>query len=248
MIERENQNRKIINYMIIIAILFIIMWLCIEGYKENKIKKQDTKISKYDVQNIATNYVYRDKKVEENEDKNQVNRGKNQKNENNESNQIQERSTNQTTKDDITEETPKIYPKQQVISEYRGYDVLAKLEIPNINLETYILKTYSTSALNISVTKFWGANPNTIGNFCVAGHNFKNKNMFRNLKNLNIGNHFFITDNTVGKVEYEIFDIYKVIPEDVSCLSQDTGGKKEVTLITCTNDSAKRIIVKAREI
>lgn len=248
MIGRENQNRKIINYMIIIAILIIIMWLCIEGYKENKIKKQETKISKYDVQNISTNYIYKEKNAEENENKNQINSRNNQNNQNNESNQIQERNRNQTKENDITEETEKIYPKEKVISEYRGYDVLAKLEISNINLETYILKTYSTSALNISVTKFWGANPNTIGNFCVAGHNFKNKNMFRNLKNLNIGNHFFITDNTVGKVEYEIFDIYKVVPEDVSCLSQDTGGEKEVTLITCTNDSAKRIIIKAREI
>ena len=126
--------------------------------------------------------------------------------------------------------------------------MLAKLEIPNINLETYILKTYSTSALNISVTKFWGANPNTTGNFCVAGHNFKNKNMFHNLKNLNVGNHIFVIDNNIGKVEYEIFDIYKVVPEDVSCLAQNTNGKKEVTLITCTNDSLERIIVKAREI
>ena len=56
-----------------------------------------------------------------------------------------------------------------------------KLEIPKIELETYILEEYSEQALNISVTKFWGADANQIGNFCVAGHNFQNKNMFRNL-------------------------------------------------------------------
>lgn len=142
----------------------------------------------------------------------------------------------------------KIYPKEEIIEEYKGYDVCAKLEIPVIELETYVLKNYSKQALTISVTKFWGANPNEIGNFCVAGHNFINKNMFRNLKKLNIGDKLILTDNTIGKIEYEIFDIYTVIPEDTNCLFPVMEGKREMTLITCTNDSSRRIIVKAREV
>lgn len=141
----------------------------------------------------------------------------------------------------------KQYPKEMILEEYKGYNVAAKLQIPDIDLETYILKTYSTNSLNISVTKFWGADPNQIGNFCVAGHNYKNKNMFHNLKKLKIGNSLFITENNVGKIEYEIYDKYKVIPKQVSCLSQHTNGKREVTLITCTNDSKERIIIKAKE-
>lgn len=142
----------------------------------------------------------------------------------------------------------KVYPKEEIIEEYRGFDVIAKLEIPEIKLETYILKNFSEAALNVSVTKFWGSNPNQIGNLCVAGHNFKNKNMFRNLKNLKVGDTFTISDNDVGKVEYTIYDIYRVKPEDISCLSQDTNNLREVTLITCTSNSKERIIVKAREI
>ena len=140
------------------------------------------------------------------------------------------------------------YPKEEIISNYNGYDVIAKLEIPKIDLETYVLKDYSVEALNISVTKFWGADANKIGNFCIAGHNFKKENMFRNLKKLEIGDKLTISDNEIGRIEYEIYEIYKVEPEDVSCLSQDTNETREVTLITCTNDSKKRIIVKAREI
>ena len=142
----------------------------------------------------------------------------------------------------------KIYFKEEIVKEYKGFDVIAKLEIPKIKLETYILKNFSEASLNVSVTKFWGSNPNQIGNMCVAGHNFKNKNMFRNLKNLKIGDTFTISDNDIGKIEYKIYDIYRVKPEDVSCLSQDTNNKKEVTLITCTSNSKERIIVKAREI
>ena len=140
----------------------------------------------------------------------------------------------------------KEYPKEEIIQEYKGYDVCAKLEIPSIKLETYVLKNYSVQTLNISVTKFWGANPNQIGNFCIAGHNFKNSNMFSNLKKLEIGEKIYVTDNDIGEVEYTIYNIEKVIPENVECLDQDTKNR-EVTLITCTSDSSLRIIVQAKE-
>ncbi len=144
--------------------------------------------------------------------------------------------------------TQKQYPKEEIIKEYNGYEVCARLQIPAIKLETYVLKEYSTKALNVSVTKFWGADPNQIGNFCVAGHNFVRKNMFRNLKKLAVGNKIIVTDNSVGIIEYEVYDIFQVNPKEVDCLDQETNGKREVTLITCTTDSKKRIIVKAREI
>ena len=139
------------------------------------------------------------------------------------------------------------YPKEYVEETYKGYNVIAKLEIPQIELETYVIK-FSEETLNISVTKFWGPNPNESGNFCIAGHNFKNKNMFHNLQKLEIGDKIFLKDNNIGTVEYEIYNKYIVDPENVSCLSQDTNGSKEVTLITCTSNSKKRIIIKAREV
>lgn len=142
----------------------------------------------------------------------------------------------------------KEYPKEEIITKYKEYDVVAKLEIPAINLETYILETCTENSLNKSVAKFWGADPNEIGNLCIAGHNApRNTNMFYNLKKLKIGNILTISDNTIGKVEYEIYNIYNVFPEDVSPLSQETNGKREVTLITCTNDSKQRTIIKAKE-
>lgn len=142
----------------------------------------------------------------------------------------------------------KEYPKEEIITKYKEYDVAAKLEIPAINLETYILETCTENSLNKSVAKFWGAAPNEIGNLCIAGHNApRNTNMFYNLKKLKIGNTLTISDNTIGRIEYEIYNIYNVFPEDVSPLSQETNGKREVTLITCTNDSKQRTIIKAKE-
>ena len=142
----------------------------------------------------------------------------------------------------------KQYEKEDIITEYKGYTVSSKLTIPAISLETYILQNYSVNALRVSVTKFWGVDANQIGNFCVAGHNFKNKNMLKKKKKLNIGDRLFISDNKVGKVEYEIYDKFIVFPNETDCLNPETNGKREVTLITCTIDSKQRIIIKAREV
>lgn len=128
---------------------------------------------------------------------------------------------------------------------YKGYNVSAKLDIPKINLKSYVIKDYSIDALKVSVTKFWGSNPNEIGNYCIAGHNYKD---FKNITKLNIGDIFTLTDNYNGLIQYEIYDIYKVLPNQTECLSQKTNGRKEVTLITCTPNSKKRIILKAKEI
>ena len=57
-----------------------------------------------------------------------------------------------------------------------------------------------------------------------------------------------ITDENKQTMSYSVYTKYEVVPEDVSCLDQKTNGRKEITLITCTDDSQKRVIVKARGI
>lgn len=133
-----------------------------------------------------------------------------------------------------------------VISYYKGLPVIAKLEIPKINLNTDVLRDYSEANLKLSVTKFYKGLPNEIGNFCIAGHNYVVENMFHNLKKLEIGDTIFLTDKFNGIMEYCIYNKEIVNPKDVNCLSQETDGKIELTLITCTSDSQKRIIIKAR--
>ena len=158
--------------------------------------------------------------------------------------------SNQTIINNVNNEIIKEskYPQEEILEKYNGYKVCAKLVIPQISLETNVLADYSESALKNSVVKFWGVEPNNVGNFCIAGHNFKIKNMFSKLKDLKLGDKLFITDSKIGKIEYEIFKIDIVLPEDVSCLKAITENEREVTLITCTIDSKKRIIVKAKEV
>lgn len=135
--------------------------------------------------------------------------------------------------------------KEYIETEFKGYKVCAKLNIPTINLETYVLEECSKQALLTSVTKFYGEEPNKVGNFCIAGHNYGPSNMFQNIKKLKINDEIYLIDTNGNKEKYSIYDIYTVLPNETRCLSQKTDGNTELTLITCTPDSERRIIVKA---
>lgn len=150
--------------------------------------------------------------------------------------------------ENTTQDTSIHQTKESILTTYKGYPVIAKLEIPKINLETYVISEYSNQALGVSVTKFYGGNPNEIGNFCIAGHNYITKNMFHDLKKLSIGDTFTLVDTNNHEGIYKIYLVETVEPNETQCLSQKTDGRIEVTLITCTTDSSKRIIVKAVKI
>ena len=150
--------------------------------------------------------------------------------------------------ENMIQETKIHQTEESILTTYKGYPVIAKLEIPKIDLETYVISEYSNQALGVSVTKFYGGNPNEVGNFCIAGHNYITKNMFHDLKNLSIGDTFTLIDTNHHEGFYKIYSVETVEPNETQCLSQKTDGRIEVTLITCTTDSSKRIIVKAVKI
>ena len=128
------------------------------------------------------------------------------------------------------------------------YYVLATINIPSIDCTYPILNQSTEELLKISPCKFWGAEPNEVGNFCIVGHNYRSNKFFSHVPLLSIGDTIEITDLTNRTLVYEIYDKYVVEPEDTTCTTQRTNGKKEVTLITCTNDSKQRVIVKAKEV
>ena len=109
-------------------------------------------------------------------------------------------------------------------------------------------KEYSDELLKIAPCKFHGANPNEVGNLCIAGHNYKNDKFFSKVPNLNTRDIIEITDLSGRTIRYEVYDKLIVNPDELGCTSQKTNGKKEITLITCTNDNKQRHIIKAREV
>ena len=141
--------------------------------------------------------------------------------------------------------------KQLYASDGSKYTLIGEINIPSIDVNYPIILPEDLDnidiLLKISVCKFHGANPNEVGNLCIVGHNYKNSKFFSKTLNLEIGDIIQIKDLSGRTLNYAIYDTYIVEPEDVSCTSQITGGRKEVTLITCTNDNKKRYIIKARE-
>lgn len=132
--------------------------------------------------------------------------------------------------------------------EIKGYTVLGTIQIPKIELETYILSETNTKSLNISVTKLCGPEINEIGNFCITGHNYKNNKMFGKIKELEKGDIIIVTDIYGDSITYQVYDKFETNPKDVGVLSQETKGDREVTLITCTMGAINRIIIKAVEV
>ncbi len=137
--------------------------------------------------------------------------------------------------------------KQELIK-VDGYDVEGIIEIPKINIKYPIVSTTSDEAMKVAITKFWGTNINDIGNYTMAGHNYKNGTMFGKTKYLEIGDKIKMTDLNLNTVEYEIFKIYTIDPDDVTCIESVEPNTREITLITCTNGHKNRLITKAREL
>lgn len=99
-----------------------------------------------------------------------------------------------------------------IATQYKGYNVAANLQIEKLKIDTCVLEDYTKSAMEVCVTKFFGPNPNEVGNFCITGHNYITKNMFGYLYTLSNGDILTLTDNENGTIKYEIYDKYKVNP------------------------------------
>ena len=132
--------------------------------------------------------------------------------------------------------------------EFKGYKVEGLIEIPKINIKYPIIDHTNEETMKVSITKFWGPQANEIGNYTVAGHNNKDGTMFGKTKYLQIGDKIKLTNLKNETIEYEIFKIYSIDPDDVSCVESVENGTREITLITCTNGHKNRLVTKARQI
>lgn len=162
-----------------------------------------------------------------------------------EKNDIQEKYSRISTETIIIDDKHKL--ERKVPETYLNYKVSARIEIPKLNIDSNVLEEYSKEGLEECVSKYWGPEPNEVGNYCIAGHNYGRKNMFGYLGDLEIGDKIYLSDNKNGKYTYSIYEMYRVEADNTNPLNQVTNDKREITLITCSSYSEKRLIVKAVE-
>ena len=126
------------------------------------------------------------------------------------------------------------------------YKVIGKIKIDKLGIEYPIISETTDEYLKLAPTKVCGPVINSVGNLCIAGHNYLNGRLFSRLNELKKGDKVLLTDNNNKTLEYTVYDKFKAKQDDLSALNQDTNFETELTLITCTNNVEDRLIVKCR--
>ena len=134
---------------------------------------------------------------------------------------------------------------QTMPSTYEGYSVVGKIKIDSIDVEQYILNSSDDAAYEKGVVVLNNnGSINNYGNFAIAGHNYEN--IFGKLNELNLGDKITLIEKDYTETEYVVVSTDQVDPNNLECLLQD-DSKIELTLITCSEDSVTRFVVKAIE-
>lgn len=123
--------------------------------------------------------------------------------------------------------------------------IIGLIEIEKLNIVYPILSEVSDDLLKIATCRFYGPMPNEVGNLCIAAHNYNDYRFFSRIKQLVTGDSINIYDADGNMLEYHVTDKYTIPANDSSCISQDTNGEKQITLLTCNNLTGYRLVVKA---
>ena len=163
--------------------------------------------------------------------------------------------TNEISQDtqNVIEEEEEIIPEILTSASGDTYSIIGNINIPSLNIDYPIISKYTEELLKIAPTKYWGADPNEVGNMVILAHNYKSDKFFSKLPNIKVGDIIKITDLSGKTLDYGVYETDVVEPDDNSSTSQKTNGNTEVTLITCyyesgTKHAAKRFVAKARTI
>ena len=166
---------------------------------------------------------------------------------NNYKNEKEVSATLETIEQQLEEKSPE--DEEELLDvEYKGYKIEGIIEIPKIDIKYPIINQTNEETMKLSITKFWGPEANEIGNYTVAGHNNKDGTMFGKTKYLEIGDTIKLTNLKNETIEYKVFKMYSIDPDDVSIVNSVEPNTREITLITCTNGHKNRLITKARQI
>lgn len=220
MIKKEKHKKsckKTVNNALIIIIIILIIALVLYYINQYNYRKKREEMLKIAINNIETS--------------------------NNNEETIEPAQTEEN-KDDIV--TPTENELKENKDSIDNYTTIGILEIPTLKIKYPIISETSNASLKISVAKYWGANPNEVGNMVIVGHNYKNSYMLSKLPNIQIGDKIKITDNSGTTLSYIVYETKIIDPYDNDCTSQLTNGKIEITLITCTDNGENRFYAKAR--
>lgn len=134
-----------------------------------------------------------------------------------------------------------LYSKEDTELKVTG-NAIAVIDIPSRGIRGQVAEGTDDETLKNYIGHFESTvAPGQIGNFCVAAHNNIYTELFRNLHNVQLGDRIRVVTTTHEYI-YRATSKEVVDPERTDVLEGDT--KREITLITCTAASTKRVVVK----
>lgn len=125
--------------------------------------------------------------------------------------------------------------------------VIGIIKIDKLKIDYPILSSVSDDFLKIAPCRFAGPMPNEVGNLCIAGHNYIDNTFFARISTLEENDEIDIYGVNGNFVKYYVYEKKEVDSSDLSCTSQETDGKRIVTLMTCNSIKQTRIIISAKE-
>ena len=236
----EKKFGDILTFALIILIVIILGILGYFGYatiSKNKTKANSEDALK-DFQQAVNNTTKNENKVDDTTNEENIG-DTTSSNASDILNQLNNPNTDSSNNSSSTGEEKKIYME--------NYEVVGTIKIPKTKLEIPILEKVTKRSLELSVALFDGPGLNEIGNTTIMGHNYRNGLFFSDNEKLTNGDKVYITDKSGTKIEYEIYNIYETDPSEAEYMRRDTNGKREISLSTCSDDSATRLIILAAE-
>lgn len=219
----KRNNKRIKSIILLFIILILAIYLIINVIMRLKNEEARKKL----LNMFKTNNGISENIIEDNEFENEI------------LEEVFEENTEQVNEENVVEDN--VF-KDSI----ENYETIGILKIPKLNIEYPIISKNSNAALKISVCKYWGANPNQVGNMVIVGHNYRNSTMLSKLPTMKEGDIIQITDKKNKTINYTVYEMKTIDPYDNECTSQLTGGKIETTIITCVENGKKRFYVKAR--
>lgn len=121
-------------------------------------------------------------------------------------------------------------------------NAIAVLDIPSRGIRGQVAEGIDDETLKNYIGHFEStAAPGEVGNCALAAHNNIHTELFANLHNVQIGDRIRLV-TTTHEYTYRVTSKETIEPDNTEVL--DGSNKREITLITCTAATTKRICVK----
>lgn len=126
---------------------------------------------------------------------------------------------------------------------------VSSLEIPDLDIKTPVLDGVDSNTLAYAAGRFQtSAKIGEVGNLAICGHSSSIYTcIFNNLANIRVGQAMYFTDTQGNTFTYYCTGKRVIEPTDWSVVDEaDETGVKECTIITCTENGTKRLVVKGK--